>query len=279
MKNKLRNIFLHCGLLTIWLLTGNWGYIGHKHIALNAPKYYAKQLPISSEWTDTIVTHSSDADFRKKYDKTEIPKHYIDIDNYPEFIKTGQITQNYDSLIISHSKDYVIEQGTLPWATIAAYDSLVILLKRGNIHEAILIAADLSHYVADGHMPLHISANYDGQFSGNNGIHSRYETDMVNKYINEINIKGGNVSYIENVPDYIFSYIYISNKYVNTILHADDYAKKVNPDLTSEEYIAALWEKTAICTNFLFDDAAISFANLLYSAWIDADSPNLEIKH
>src|SRR5690606_18469221 len=40
----------------------------------------------------------------------------------------------------------------------------------------------LSHYVADAHVPLHAVLNYDGQLSGQRGFHSRWESQMVERF-------------------------------------------------------------------------------------------------
>jgi hypothetical protein len=41
------------------------------------------------------------------------------------------------------------------------------------------VAADIGHYVADMHQPLHLTRNYNGQLTGNYGIHARYEGQMI----------------------------------------------------------------------------------------------------
>jgi len=76
-------------------------------------------------WAVTLADHASDADDRKDIDPNEGPRHYIDIDNYPEFIATGKIPQTYDSVVALYGETFVNDQGVLPWATLTAYDSLV----------------------------------------------------------------------------------------------------------------------------------------------------------
>ena len=39
-----------------------------------------------------------------------------------------------------------------------------------------------SHYVQDAHQPFHASNNYDGQLTGQRGIHSRFERDLVERF-------------------------------------------------------------------------------------------------
>ena len=77
---------------------------------------------------------------------------------------------------------FVIDQGVLPWATQITYDSLVNCFTRFDWAKAVLFASDLGHYVGDAHNPLHITRNYNGQYSGNYGVHSRYESGMINAF-------------------------------------------------------------------------------------------------
>lgn len=53
----------------------------------------------------------------------------------------------------------------LPWAILIAVDSLTNQFRRRDWQKAMLTAADVGHYVSDGHMPLHLARNYDGQIN------------------------------------------------------------------------------------------------------------------
>lgn len=275
-KYVLKNTIL---LITIafgsWFLFSGWGLTGHKKISTGAAQSFDPLLTQFHEWTAVISEHSGDADKRKSWDKNEGIKHYIDLDNYSEFNETGLVSQIYDTLVSRYGEAFVKEQGTLPWATLASFDSLVATLKRNDFDQAVLFAADLSHYSADGHMPLHLTRNYDGQFSDNKGIHSRYESNMINRYAPQLDIQNGDIQLIDNVSDYIFEYLYACYPYLDTILQADDYAKSVDANTSSTAYVSALWEKTESVSNFLFSKASLSFASLLYTAWEQAGQPNL----
>jgi hypothetical protein len=227
-------------------------------------------------WVDILADHASDADDRKATDPTEGPKHYIDIDNYPIFIEQGRIPQTYDSVVAIYGESFVIDQGILPWATKTTYDSIVSCFLRRDWDKAALFAADLGHYVADAHMPLHITMNYNGQFTGNTGIHSRYESTMINTYIGQINYAGQQTSVIPDVNDYIFNYLYANYIYVDSVLLADDFAKDISGGSTSSSaYKEALWNKTKNFTVPLFSMASKRLAELIYTAWVEAGKPEI----
>jgi hypothetical protein len=229
-------------------------------------------------WSDSLASNASNADTRKNKDsglplyQKESYKHYIDIDNYSEFLSTGRIASTYDSIVAIHGSSNVIYDGTLPWATVNMYDTLVVDFKKLKWHKAMLDASDLGHYVADGHMPLHLTSNFDGKATNQNGIHSRYEGDMVGDYITSLsNYTGEPVNLVSNVNNYVFTYIYTNYHYVDSVLAADSYAQKLDPNYSST-YYAALWSKSHF-TTMLFHNASHSLAELIYSAWVEAGSP------
>ena len=229
-------------------------------------------------WVSFLRDHASDADNRKyiqPIDPTEEPKHYIDIDNYSDFLTKGRIPQTLDSVNAIYGSATVLSNGILPWATKASFDSLRNCLQRHDFTKAKIFAADLGHYVADGHMPLHITKYYDGHFPpAKDGIHSRYESTMIGANISLITYTGEDISEISNVNQYIFDYLYSNYSYVDSVYAADTYAKTLGT-ISSTAYKTALWMKTKDFTIPLFKSASHALAELIYTAWIQAGSPSL----
>lgn len=257
------------------LILSSWGYTGHYKINSAASLSFNEEMSQFNSWTDILADHASDADARKSWDPSESKKHYIDIDNYSEYISDGFISQTFSEVIAEHGSSFVYGNGILPWATIAAYDSLKNCFARRDWDKAVLFASDLGHYVGDGHMPLHITRNYDGQYTDNDGIHSRYESTMINSYISQINYTGENIEVISNVNQYVFNYIYSNCKYVESIIAADNYAKSVSSNTTSTQYKTALWNQCKDFTIILFKNASHALTELIYTAWVEAGSPSM----
>jgi hypothetical protein len=122
-------------------------------------------------------------------------------------------------------------------------------------------------------MPLHITKNYDGDVTGNNGIHSRYESTMVSGYNSQIVYNGDTVKIIPNVNQYVFNYLYHNYQYVDSIIVADDYAYSQSTNYYSSTYKSALWNKTRNFTISMFQNASHALAELIYNAWVEAGSP------
>lgn len=253
----------------------SWGKTGHYRIGHSVSLFLNSEMLQFSHWPALLAGHGSDADYRKGNDPEEGPKHYIDLDNYPEFNSTGRIPSTLDSIYAVHHPNFVKSQGYLPWATLTAYDSLRACFERRDWDKAVLFAADMGHYVGDGHMPLHLTRNYNGQFTGNDGIHSRYESDMINAYSSEIIFGGDSISFIGDVTKYIFDYIYQNYTFVDSVISADDYADSLAGNTWSSTYRAALWEKTSGFTIMLFRQSSRSLSELIYTAWVEAGRPSM----
>ncbi len=249
-----------------------WGGDGHYIINYNSVYSLPSNADFLISWQNTLAEHGSDADYRKGDDPTEAPKHYIDIDNYPEFVNFGYISHDIDSLIEKYGEDFVIDQGTLPWAIINTYNNLKTALINYQWNQAELLAADLGHYIGDASMPLHITKNYNGQLTGQYGIHSRYESKMIGQYVDSLTFSNDSAFVINDLSDYVFNFIYNNYPYVDTLLAADKTAK-TGLSSYNTTYYKRLWNLTKEFTILMLKRSSDGLASLMYSAWIEAGSP------
>ncbi len=269
-KRSLRAGTLLTVIATSSLLFLGWGYVGHHIINYNTILSTFPEMEFFDTWADSLAAHASDADARKSWDPDEAPKHYIDIDNYPEFVANGIISQDFDSLAALHGYSFVMDQGILPWAIINTADSIESAFEQNDMHKAMLLSADLGHYIADSHMPLHITRNYNGQYTGQNGVHSRYESDLIETFQSQITYDGDSLQYIENVPDFVFNMIYDNYQYVDSVLYADSVAEAYAGNHNSTTYYNKFWEIAGDFTIGLFQKASYRIACVIYTEWINA---------
>lgn len=256
-------------LLVISIKLFGWGADGHKIIGGNSIYFFNSNISQFNNWYSYLYYHSPDPDNRKSSDPTEGPKHFIDIDEIPEFNQYGYlITRNLDSLKKKYNyTDYQISNiGILPWAINDTFDSLKNQFKNNNLTKAQYFAADISHYIADAHMPLHLTKNYDGQYTNQKGIHSRYESDMISMYKNQVTFNYFPTDKINNIYNYTFEYIFQNYKYIDTLLKADLSAKASDPTYGTT-YYTVLWDKTKNMTTKLWNLASKRIAEYIYTAY------------
>jgi hypothetical protein len=266
-----RIIYLSLSFSLVILLS-SWGWNGHKKVSENAPPSFPESLSfLSGNFTTILVDSCVAADDRKEWDYTESPKHYIDIDKYSEFLLNGSIPMAWDSVIqVPGGISFVMSNGTVPWSTIATYDSLRDCFARQDLYKAALFAADLGHYVGDAHNPLHLTTYYDGWDANEPGVHYRYETKMLNAYHDLIVYPFDSAQFIPDVQSFVFSYIYSNYVYVDSVLQADLDATTMTGNVNSSAYIDALWNDTKGFTIPLFHHASFALASLIYTAYVES---------
>lgn len=254
-----------------------WGEEGHMLIARKAVLLLPEEMSAFKQWAEFLEEHSPDPDKRKRADKSEDPKHYIDIDFYKEF-RNGEMIYDKNKLSELYSDSIVKEMGILPWATIDTYNNLVQAFRDKNRDRILFYSSDLAHYVADGHQPMHTMINYDGQLTNQKGIHSRYEIHMVNRYLNELDNSFYQQFpfYVNNPLDFVFYYITTANVISSVLYDADAKAFEETASRDSEEYYRILWFRTKYITVLQMNSAANHLASLIYSAWTDAGKPDLK---
>lgn len=251
-----------------------WGAATHHYIAQN----YSKHLPAEMDGLrayDSIVDQKvNDPDIRRPTTPGEAPRHFIDIDNYPEFL-AGAMPHDRATLEAQHGATFVEDNGIVPWAVGEVVTTLTQQFQANQWSNAATTIADLCHYVGDATQPLHCTRNYDGQYTGNSGIHSRYETTMMSNHIADLQTPVMPVAYYANVVDALFGIVSGSWNGVNTVLQGDNTAKAASGGSFNTTYYNSLWNSTQALTRTRVDSAAVATASFVYTAWINAGRPTI----
>ncbi|HLO65955.1 MAG TPA: S1/P1 nuclease [Holophaga sp.] len=153
-----------------------WGRKGHRIVAGLA----LQDLPQGPRaWFEGqeayVLDHSSDPD-RWKQDPLEGPRHFLEADRYGDHVPT----------LVSEAREKLgpaafQRAGQLPWVIQDRVKDLAQAFIKGDRAQVAFLASILSHYVGDLHVPLHTVINYDGQESRQRGVHSRWETGLVDR--------------------------------------------------------------------------------------------------
>jgi len=161
-----------------------WGRKGHRMVARLA----ILDLPAGpSTWfkgqEGFVEAHSSDPDAWKD-DPLEGPRHFIDMDRYPGGVPTllSEAREKVGPAIFQRS-------GQVPWVIQDRVRDLAQAFRKGDRTRVAYQASLLSHYVGDCHVPLHTVSDYDGQSTGQRGVHSRWESDLVDRMTHEPEVR------------------------------------------------------------------------------------------
>ena len=162
-----------------------WGFTAHRLVNRKATLTLPPPLR-ELFWgnTDYLAEHAIDPDlWRGAGLAGEGPNHYLDLDAFGEW-PWGTVSR-VEKEHLARFGALARERGRVPWRTAEVYRDLVAAFQAGDTPRAMERAAVLGHYVSDAHVPLHAVLNYDGQLTGQTGVHARWESDMVDRFLAE----------------------------------------------------------------------------------------------
>jgi hypothetical protein len=121
-------------------------------------------------------------------------------------------------------------------------------------------------------------ANYDGQLTGQRGIHSRFETDLPlrNKALLSRTLTPVKIYAIPNIKEFVFDTLIANEGMVAGILDADRKAAE-GRDFYDDVYFAAFFKSTRPVLERRLNDAASAVASAIVSAWTDGGKPPLPL--
>jgi hypothetical protein len=253
-----------------------WGTEVHKFITARAIALLPAEIrPFFEKYTTTVVEHSIDPDlWRTAGFVDEPPRHFVDMDSYgPSPFK--ELPHDYDAAVKRYGLEFVTKNGTLPWRTEEIYKQLVEAFtqkapySRENIK---FFAAVISHYTADAHVPFHAALNYDGQLTGQWGIHSRFESDLFARYQPRLQLAPKVPEKIANVRELIFDSLVVSFSHVQAVLDADK-AAVVGKDIYDDGYYDAFFAKVKPIVEQRLADSIGDVVGVITAAWIEAGRP------
>ena len=269
----------------------SWGFHAHKLINRYAVFTMPEELiGFFKKHIDYLTEHSVDADKRRYAVKEEAPRHYIDIDVYGE--KPFEVMpRKWNDAVEKFTEDTLIAYGIVPWHIQTIYNRLVKAFSDKDIDYILKNASDLGHYVADTHVPLHTSLNYDGQFTGQKGIHAFWESRLPELFSDNYDFLVGTADYRYSVLDVAWETIEQSHGALDSVLDFDkqltatferdkqySYEKRGQKTIKvrSEEFSAAYQQMLNGMVERRLRKSVKTIGDLWYSAWVDAGQPILE---
>ncbi|MGH2569010.1 MAG: zinc dependent phospholipase C family protein [Bacteroidota bacterium] len=294
MKTRLTLFLSLAAILT--LISQNvfgWGFWAHREIHRYAIQSLpADMQPFFAENADTLIARAVEPDNRRYSDPTEAPHHYIDIDRYGVY-PFDELPRSQDEAVKKFGKATVDSNGTVPWRIVDFTRKLSNAMKQNDRRGILFFASNLGHYIADAHVPLHTTENYDGQLSNQKGIHSRWESRLPEKFGPQYSLGAESVEYINDPLAYAFDIVLESFRLKDSVLSLDLEVRKEIPsaDLMktverrgrtehefSEQYFQLYHKKLNGMVERRMKDAVRRVASYWYMAWVDAGKPDLALR-
>lgn len=176
---------LLAGALTLPRPAHAWGARGHELVATIGAKLATRGQAFWSANQAAMGTLTNVPDNTWKTGSsaaTERLIHWFEPDHYVDDpARFGEIPHAYSAATRKYGEPVVRQNGTAPWRIQQLYDLAVGALKANQAVQALQMAGTMSHYVGDLSQPLHVTKNYDGQETGDPGIHSYFESTNIAK--------------------------------------------------------------------------------------------------
>jgi hypothetical protein len=287
----MKKLLITVTFLCIYQCSFCWGFYAHQKI-----NYYSvfllppEMMAFYKQNIDFLSEHAVDPDKRRYAVKEEGARHYIDIDHYGTY-PYHSLPRNWDSAIAKYSIDTIQKNGIVPWWLQTMQYRLTEAFKEKHAARILKLSAEIGHYLADAHVPLHASANHNGQLTGQKGIHAFWESRIPELLAeNEWDFFIGKAQYIKNPADFIWKRILESAAAADTVLKfekqlsqqfpADQkYSFETRNGLIVRQYSSAFSKAYDKGLKGMIErrmrQSIFAVASFWYTAWVNAGQPDL----
>lgn len=159
-----------------------WGATGHQIVAYVGAELATEGQAFWNANADGMrqLTNVPDRVWKQlSTGSQERPTHFFQADSYTTDVNNTDMQffpKSYSDAVAKYGQSTILVNGTAPWRVAQFYNLAVQALRAQNPQQALQYAGAMSHYIGDLSQPLHVTANFDGQQTGNHGIHSYFET-------------------------------------------------------------------------------------------------------
>lgn len=192
-------------------------------------------------------------------------------------------------------KAFVVERltkhGVLPWHLQKMQRDLTLAFREKNAARILRLAADFGHYLGDAHVPLHTSSNYDGQKTGQTGLHSFWESRLPELFADdEYDFLVGKPIYLTDPTAFFWETVFESHRLADSVFLVEKNLRttwpadrQLCPDerngqmliLPCREFAAEFQRRLGGMVERQMRAAIRATASAWYTAWVDGGQPDL----
>ncbi|TWF44278.1 hypothetical protein FHW36_101196 [Chitinophaga polysaccharea] len=271
---------------------GAWGFFAHQRINRLAVFCLPPEMMVLYKpQLEYLTTHATDPDKRRYAVAAEAPRHFIDIDLFdaPPY---NNIPRNWADAVARYTADTLHRNGILPWHLEKMLALLTGAFRDRDQQRILRLSAELGHYMADAHVPLHACSNHNGQLTGQTGIHGLWESRIPELLADEeFSYWAGKATYIAEPRKYIWDVIRVSGMAADTVLRCEKQLSQAFPAgrrfayenrnsvlvrTYADDYTKAYARSMGDMVERRMRQAIGAVAAAWYTAWVNAGQPSLQ---
>lgn len=276
----------------LFFILNSWAWGFYAHSLINRMAIYSLPPELVSFYKPHIqfITEKAVNPDRRRYAvEGEAEKHYIDLDHFGDSTQYTLPTY-WNEAIEIYGEDSLRSKGIGPWSAYLTFLNLTKAFEEKNQAAILRLSADLGHYLADLNVPLHTTMNYNGQLTGQKGIHGFWESRIPELQAINYELWTGKAEYVKNPQLAIWDAVYRANSKVDSVL----FLEKALTQEFSEDQKYSFEERNRLTVRVYSKDFSEQYAQLLdgmvekqmihsikmisdfwYTAWINAGQPDL----
>jgi hypothetical protein len=269
----------------------DWGFYAHSLI--NQQAVYSlppEMIGYYKPHIQFITEKAVNPDRRRYVVKGEAEKHYIDLDHYGDsalFI----LPKYWHEALKKFPEDSLRANGIGPWSAYLTLISLTKAFEQKNSQAILRLSADLGHYIGDLNVPLHTTKNYNGQLTGQEGIHGFWESRVPELMAKNYSLWVGKAEYVEKPQLALWNAVENAHSQVDSVLRIERELTKNFPEdqkysyeerngLTVRVYSRDFTEAYAQALDHQIERqmkrSIKMIADFWYTAWVNAGQPDLK---
>jgi hypothetical protein len=240
---------------------------------------------------DFLTEHAVDPDKRRYAIPEEGSRHYIDIDHYGIY-PFNDLPRKWNDAVAKFSEDTLMQYGIVPWWVQTMLFKLTEAFKEKDQARILKLSAEIGHYIADAHVPLHANSNHNGQYTDQRGIHGFWESRIPELLAgSQWDFFIGKADYIKNPGDFIWQRVLESAKASDSVLFFEKELSKNFP--TDQKFsfeerngVTIRQYSTAFCIAYdkklngmierRMRQSIYAIASFWYTAWVNGGQPDLK---
>ena len=286
----MKRLTITLALVIPMLLCTSWGFFAHRRInQLATFTLPPAMLGFYKTNYEYITEQATSADRRRYMDTLEAPRHYLDVENYEKHIDS--IPERFSAALAKYGHLKLHQNGILPWQIQRSYYGLVKAFKMRDSVKILRYSADLGHYIADAHVPLHTSANHNGQLTNQVGLHAFWESRIPELFAGKYKLITGKASYISDPLKKAWAIVKHSHSLVDTVVR---FEAELNAKFPSDQKYSFSEQNNTIVKQYAvayakaYQDmmkgmvekqmraSILAVGSFWFSAWVDAGQPTLK---
>lgn len=221
-----RSILIICLLIFSVPKSLGWGFFAHKKINKHAVFTLPIEMIAFYKYHIYFITENAvNPDKRRGVVEGEAPKHFIDIDHYGDDA-LWNMPRYWNDAIKVYDQRELMQHGILPWHIYHMKHMLTKAFREKDALKILKLSADLGHYIADANVPLHTTENYNGQLTGQDGIHGFWESRLPELFFDNYDLLTRKATYVKDPQERAWKAIVTAHQAVDSLLSLEEKLNK-----------------------------------------------------